>query len=656
MTDPTPIWTPPADLVASAEMTRWLEDLGLPDYAALWEWSVADIARFWRRVWDRYDVRADGDPSVVLDGARMPGARWFPDVALSFPEHVFRGKPEHAPAVHFASELRPLDSWTWAQLREETARIRAGLLRMGVGVGDRVAGYLPNAPETLAAFLAVSSLGATWSCCSPDFGVRTVVDRFAQIEPKVLLAVDGYRYRGRDFDRTAEVAQLRAALPTVEQTVVLPYLGGEGNWPDAFAPTDEPLSFERVPFDHPLWVVYSSGTTGLPKAIVHGHGGILLEHLKTFRLHHDVRPGDRLLWFTTTGWIMWNYLTSALLSDVSIVLFDGDPGHPDLGVLWDLAAETRATLFGSGAAFIHGCMKAGIHPSAGRDLSALRSVGSTGSPLAPEAYDWISAELGGGRDGIWLASVSGGTDIAGAFIGGAPIVPVHRGELSARFLGVDLRAWDEAGNDLHDEVGELVVTQPMPSMPVGFWNDPGHERYLDAYFSTYPGVWRHGDWVRITPRGSAVIYGRSDSTINRGGIRIGTAEIYSAVRSVPAVADALAVDVPSEDGTGDGHLYLFVVLADGARLDDDVRAALVQHIRRACSPRHVPDEVIDVPDIPRTLTGKPLEVPVKKLLMGRDAASAASRDTLANPEAFDWFAAFARERAGSAGPVRGGGA
>jgi acetoacetyl-CoA synthetase len=644
MSEPTPVWTPPPALVEQAEMTAWLRDLSLSDYNALWDWSVADVSRFWRRVWDRYDVQADGDPTVVLADATMPGATWFPDVALSFPEHVFRGKAPGAPAVHFASELRPLDTWTWERLREETTRIRAGLRRMGVQRGDRVAGYLPNAPETLAAFLAVASLGATWSCCSPDFGARTIVDRFAQIEPKVLLAVDGYRYGGKDFDRSPIVGELQAALPTLERTVILPYLGADGDWAEAFGPTDEPLEFERVPFDHPLWVVYSSGTTGLPKAIVHGHGGILLEHLKNFRLQHDVRGGDRLLWFTTTGWIMWNYLTSALLTDVSVVLYDGNPGHPDLGVLWDLAADSGATLFGCGAAFIHGCMKAGIHPAQRRDLSRLRSIGSTGSPLAPEAFDWIYDELG---TDTWLASVSGGTDIAGAFIGGAPIVPVYRGELPARYLGVDVQAWDEDGNALDDEVGELVVTQPMPSMPVGFWNDPGHERYIDAYFSTYPGVWRHGDWLRITPRGSAVIYGRSDSTINRGGIRIGTAEIYSAVLDVDEIAEALAVDVPSEDGTGDGFLYLFVVLADGAQLSDDVLKALATRIRKDCSPRHVPDEVIVVPDVPRTLTGKPLEVPVKKLLMGRDAASAASRDTLANPEAFDWFVAFARERAAS---------
>jgi acetoacetyl-CoA synthetase len=632
-----PLWTPPAAMREAAEMTAWLRELELEDYDALWRWSVADIGRFWKRIWDRYDVQADGDPTVALADATMPGAQWFPDVALSMPEHVFKDKRADAPAVFFATESAAMQHWTWAELERETAQIRAGLRAMGVGRGDRVAACLPNLPQTLAAFLATTSLGAIWSCCSPDFGSRTIVDRFAQIEPKVLLVVDGYRYGGKDFDRTALREELRAALPTVERTLILT----EDGWDGAFGETEEPLEFVRVPFDHPLWIVYSSGTTGLPKAIVHGHGGILLEHLKNFRLQHDVKPGDRLMWFTTTGWIMWNYLVCGLLSDVAIILFDGNPGYPSLNTLWDHAAEARATLFGGGAAFIHGCMKAGIEPAAGRDLDALRSIGSTGSPLAPEAFDWIYEQLG--RD-MWLASVSGGTDIAGAFIGGAPIVAVYKGELPARYLGVDVQAWDEQGRPLQDEVGELVVTQPMPSMPVRFWNDPGDARYREAYFSTYDGVWRHGDWLRITPRGSAVIYGRSDSTINRGGIRIGTAEVYAAIGSLPEIAESLAVDVPSEDGTGDGHLFLFVTLAPGAELGDELLGAIRTRIRKDCSPRHVPDEVISVPEVPKTLTGKLLEVPVKRLLMGREAKDAASRDALANPEALDWFVSFARER------------
>jgi acetoacetyl-CoA synthetase len=526
-----PIWIPPAPMVEASEMHAWLVELGLRDYEALWRWSVEDIGRFWRRVYDRYGVIADGDPSTVLADRSMPGAQWFPDISLSMPEHVFAGKPDDAPAVHFASETQPLATWTWADLKRETAQVRAGLRALGVGPGDRVAGVLPNVPHTLAAFLATTSLGAIWSCCSPDFGSRTIVDRFAQIEPKVLLAVDGYHYGGKYFDRNSLIECLGAELPTLQETVGLSQTG----WVGAFGPTSEPLEFERVPFDHPLWIVYSSGTTGLPKAIVHGHGGIVLEHLKNFRLHHDVKPGDRIQWFTTTGWIMWNYLACALLSDASVVLYDGNPGYPSLNALWDIAAEAGSTLFGCGAAFIHGCMKAGIEPARDRDLSKLRSVGSTGSPLAPEAFDWIYEHLG---EHIWLASVSGGTDIASAFIGGAPIVPVYRGELPARYLGVDVQAWDEDGREVHDEVGELVVTQPMPSMPVKFWNDPGDARYIDSYFSTYPGVWRHGDWLRITPHGSAVIYGRSDSTINRGGIRIGTAEVYAAIAPIAAPATA----------------------------------------------------------------------------------------------------------------------
>jgi acetoacetyl-CoA synthetase len=640
--EPIPLWRPPPQLVAQAEMTRLLQEVGAADYDALWRWSVDDVERFWRTVWERYEILADGDPTTVLASSEMPGARWFPDVALSFPEHIFRDKDPAALAIQHMSESRPLGAWTWAELRDQTARIRAGLRRMGVGRGDRVVGYLPNGPETVAAFLAVASLGAIWSCCSPDFGARTVVDRFAQIGPKVLLAVDGYRYGGTDFDRRPVVSELVAALPTLERTVRLAHLrDGDDGWGAAFPPTDEPLSFARVPFDHPLWVVYSSGTTGLPKAIVHGHGGPLLEHLKAWRLHHDIKPGDRVMWFTTSGWIMWNYLLGALLSPASIVLYDGSPGHPDLGVLWDLAGRAGVDIFGVGAAYLHACTKAGIDPRAGRDLSRLRAVGSTGSPLAPDAYWWVHERLG---EHVWLASGSGGTDVAGAFVGGSPLMPVYPGELSARQLGVAVEAWDQHGQPLIDEVGELVVTKPMPSMPVCFWNDPGHERYRAAYFSVFPGVWRHGDWIRITARGSAVIYGRSDSTINRAGVRFGTSEIYAAALALDEVVDALVVDVPSAEATGASRMVLFVVLAPDAALTDDLIERVRRRIRGDCSPRHVPDEVIAAPDIPRTLTGKLLEIPVKNMLMGLDPATAANRDALANPAAFDWFARLAHDQ------------
>ncbi|UTI65402.1 acetoacetate--CoA ligase [Paraconexibacter antarcticus] len=639
-----PLWTAPPDMVEAAEMTALMREVGATDYNELWEWSVADVERFWRTLWDRYELQADGDPTRVLDTHEMPGARWFPDVALSFPEHVFRGKDPAALALQFAAEERPLQAWTWAQLTEEVTRIRAGLAALGVERGDRVAGYLPNIPHTVAAFLATTSLGAIWSCCSPDFGTRTVVDRFAQIEPKVLLAVDGYRYGGKAFDRTQIVHELAAALPTVERTIVLPYLGTEGGWAEAFPATEEPLAFERVPFDHPLWIVYSSGTTGLPKPIVHGHGGPLLEHLKTWRLHQDNKPGDRVLWFTTTGWIMWNYLVCGLLSDVSIVLYDGNPGYPSLDTLWDVADESGAALFGAGAAFIHGCMRAGVEPAQGRELANLRCVGVTGSPLAPEGFSWIAEHVG---PHIWTVSTSGGTDIAGGFFGGAPLMPVHVGELSARMLGVKVEAWDDDGRAVVDEVGELVVTEPMPSMPVKFWNDAGGERYRDSYFELFPGVWRHGDWIRITARGSAIIYGRSDSTINRGGIRMGTAEIYAAVLAVDGIADALAVDVPPASGTGDSWLGLFVVLEDGVELTPELTKQVAASIRSDASPRHVPDELVAAPDLPKTLTGKLLEVPIKKLMMGRDPGSAANAGSLANPEALQWFVDWCRKR----GPV-----
>jgi acetoacetyl-CoA synthetase len=643
---PELLWTPPRELVEQAEMTALMREVGVEDYNALWAWSVEYLEAFWRSIWDRYRVEADGDPATVLASSAMPGARWFPDVRLSFPEHVFRDREAGEIAIQYAAEGRPVACWTWDQLRSETARVRAGLRGMGVESGDRVVACLPNVPETVAAFLAASSLGAVWSCCSPDFGARTVVDRFAQIAPKVLLAADGYRYGGRDYDRRELISELEAALPSLERTVLLRHSGDRGDWDRAFPQTEEPLRFERVPFDHPLWIVYSSGTTGLPKAIVHGHGGPLLEHLKTWRLHYDVRPGDRVLWFSTTGWIMWNYLVAALLSPVSIVLYDGNPSFPDPGALWDLVEQAGVAIFGVGAAYVHSAMAADVHPRTGRELSPLRVLGVTGSPLSPLGYRWVYERLG---PGIWLAPTSGGTDIASGFVGGAPLMAVHAGEMSARMLGVAIEAWDDDGNAVADEVGELVVTKPMPSMPVRFWNDPGGERYRDSYFSVFPGVWRHGDWIRITSRGSAVIYGRSDATINRGGIRMGTAEIYSAVLSLAGIADALAVDVPSDGENDAAWLGLFVVLDEGCELNDELVGRIRAQIRSDCSPRHLPDEVVAVAAVPRTLTGKLLEVPVKRVLMGLDPGEAANRDALVNPEAFDAFIEFARRRRSRAG-------
>jgi acetoacetyl-CoA synthetase len=631
------------------EYMRWLETErgqrfdGYPD---LWRWSVDDLEGFWSSIWEFFDVQADGSYESVLSG-EMPSASWFAGTSLNYAEHVFAGKDDAETAILHASELRELDELSWGELRSQVGAVAAGLRELGVERGDRVVAYLPNIPEAIVAFLASASIGAIWSSCSPDFGPASVIDRFAQIEPKVLFAVDGYRYGGKVFDRRDVVAELQEAMPSLERTVLLPYLDAKPDlsplsdattiWPELIVRGEgAELRFDRVPFDHPLWVLYSSGTTGLPKAIVQSQGGILLEHLKKLHLHVNAHPGDRLFWFTTTGWMMWNFLVSGLLTRAAIVLYDGNPGHPGMGVLWDLAERAGVTMFGTSASYIAACMKEGVEPGRGRDLSRLGAIGSTGSPLSPEGFDWIYEHLGADT---WLFSTSGGTDLCTAFVGGAIVLPVFRGELQGRALGAAVEAWDEDGNPVIDEVGELVVTEPMPSMPVFFWGDPDGSRYRASYFEMFPGVWRHGDWIEITSRGTAVIYGRSDSTINRSGVRMGTSEIYRAVLDVDEVLDALVVDVP-RPGT-EGWMPLFVVLRDGAQLDDDLRREIARRIRTQCSPRHVPDEVFSIAAVPRTLSGKALEVPVKRILMGTPPEKVASRDSLANPEALDWFVEMA---------------
>jgi acetoacetyl-CoA synthetase len=646
------LWQPSSEAIARSNMTgymRWLaEERGVEvsGYRELWEWSVGDLEAFWASIWDHCGVIAHSPYERVLADASMPGATWFPGATLNYAEHIFRDRDGGEPAVLHASELRELGELSWDELRDQVARTAAGLRSLGVEKGDRVVAYLPNIPEALVGFLATASIGAIWSSCSPDFGAASVVDRFAQIEPRVLLAVDGYRYGGKDFDRREVVAGLRREMPTVERVVVVPYLDpapelgaieGAMGWDELLAAGGGAgLAFEPVPFDHPLWVLYSSGTTGLPKAIVQGQGGILLEHLKKLRLHVDGQRGDRLFWFTTTGWMMWNFLVSGLLTDAAIVLYDGNPAYPDMGVLWDLAERTEMTCFGTSASYIAGCMKAEGDPTEGRDLSRLRSVGSTGSPLAPEGFDWVYDRVG---SDTWLFSTSGGTDVCTAFVGGVPILPVYRGELQARALGAKVEAFDEDGHPLVDEVGELVITEPMPSMPLFLWGDEDGSRYRASYFEHYPGIWRHGDWIEITSRGTAVIYGRSDSTINRQGVRMGTSEIYRAVLDAPEVLDALVVDIP-RPGT-EGWMPLFVVLADGTELNDELRAAIKRRIREKCSPRHVPNEVHAIAEVPRTLSGKVLEVPVKRILTGTPTAQAASRDSLANPAALDYFVELA---------------
>jgi acetoacetyl-CoA synthetase len=652
--EPRLLWSPSDERVERASITafaRWVQEARsvkvTESYRQLWQWSVDDLDGFWGAIWEHFDVASSGTWEHVLGSRAMPGAEWFAGARVNYAEHVFRGHDPAATAIRFASEIGDLQAWTWGGLHEETARIATGLRRLGVGPGDRVAAYLPNVPETIAAFLACASIGAIWSSAAPEFGARSVIDRFAQIEPKVLLAVDGYRYGGKDFDRRDVVAGLRDEIGSIEHVVLLSHLraglvDGALAW-DELTAEHEQLTFARVAFDHPLWVLYSSGTTGLPKPIVHGHGGMLLEHLKIMHLHVDAQAGDRVFWFTTTGWMMWNFLVGVLLTDASIVLYDGSPAGE---VLWELAAEAGVTTFGTSASFIAACMKGGIEPGGGgRDLRALTAVGSTGSPLAPEGFQWVYDHVGADT---WLFSMSGGTDLCTAFVGGVPTLPVYLGEIQAAALGADVRSWDPDGQPLTGAVGELVLAQPMPSMPVSFWGDEDGSRLRESYFEHYPGVWRHGDWIEVTERGTAIIYGRSDSTINRGGVRMGTSEIYRAVLADDAVIDALVVDIPRA-GT-EGWMPLFVVLRDGEELTDDLVARVNRRIRQDCSPRHVPNEIVRIAEVPRTLSGKVLEVPVKRILMGQPADQAASRDALANPAALDVFVAMAAARAIAAPP------
>ena len=615
-------------------------------YHDLWRWSVENLEEFWGSIWEHFGVRASAPYERVLGSRTMPGAEWFSGARLNFAEHVFRDRDPGAVAVRHASELRPLAETSWGELEEDTRRVAAALRASGVGPGDRVVAYVPNLVEAVVAFLACASIGAIWSSCSPDFGARSVVDRFAQIEPRILFAVDGYRYGGRDHDRLDVVRGLQDALPTLERTIVLGYLEAEPElgrlraatrWEDFLAEGAGALELEQVAFDHPLWVLYSSGTTGLPKAIVHGHGGILLELLKQLGLHVDLQADDRLFWFTTTGWMMWNFVVAGLLTEASVVLYDGNPGYPDLGALWRLAEEAEITTFGTSASYIAACMKDGVDPRAGRDLARLRAIGSTGSPLSPDGFDWVYDRLG---PEVWLFSTSGGTDLCTAFVGGVPTLPVHRGELQARALGAKVEAWNADGIPVVGEVGELVITEPMPSMPLRLWGDEDGSRYRASYFETYPGVWRHGDWIELTDRGTAIITGRSDATINRAGVRMGTAEIYRAALAVDEVVDALVVDLP-RPGT-QGFMPLFVVLRDGVELNEALVSQIRARIREDCSPRHVPDEIRAVPAIPRTLSGKVLEVPVKRILSGEPADTTLSRDALANPEALRPFEELAR--------------
>jgi acetoacetyl-CoA synthetase len=609
-------------------------------YEELWRWSVSDVGTFWRALADFFEVRFHTEPGPALQG-KLPHPTWFAGGTLNYAEHAFRTRPD-ALAVVFRNESGERSTLSFGELREEVARLRCGLVRLGVQKGDRVAALLPNRPETLALLLATASLGAIWSSCAPEFGVASVLDRFRQIEPKLFVTVDGYRYGGKTFDRTSDVHAIAAGLPGAK-LVVFPEIGvglpGATPFAELRAESGE-LAFEPVPFDHPLWILYSSGTTGLPKPIVQGHGGILLEHLKALSLHGDLGEDDRFFWFSTTGWMMWNYLASGLLVGSALVLYDGSPAHPGLETLFRIAAEEGVTYFGTSAPYLLACKKARLAPREKYDLSRLKAVGTTGAPLPADGFAWVYAAIG---SDLLLASISGGTDVCTAFVLSCPVLPVHAGEIQCRGLGAKVEAYDEDGRPLTDEVGELVLSEPLPSMPVAFWGDTDGSRLNDAYFATFPGVWRHGDWIKITPRGSAVIYGRSDSTLNRGGVRMGTSEFYRVIEALPEIADSLVVDTGVLGADAVGKLYLFVVPSAGVTLDGELVRRIKDTVRRELSPRHVPDVVRAVRAVPRTLNGKKLEVPVKRILIGTPAEQALSRDTLADPSSIDAFVALAAE-------------
>lgn len=645
------LWTPGPEQLQSSRLVqyqRWLaQEKGLVtrDYAELWRWSVEDIDRFWQSIWSFFDVQADGSREPALGRRTMPGAEWFPNARLNFAEHVFRNATPEQPAVIARSEDGPLQHISWAELERSTAALAATLRDWGVRPGDRVASYMPNRPETLIAFLACASIGAVWSSCAPDMGASVVLDRLRQTEPKVLFAIDSYSYKGNRHDRCAVVNELLAGLPSVERVVQVagPLASDrEVDWPnrscwESAVLDDAAPRYERLPFGHPLWILYSSGTTGLPKAMVHSQGGILLTHLKEMALQNDLRPADRLLFLGSTSWAGWNLLVGALVTGASIVLYDGHPSWPDGDALWRFMDDNEVAVFGCGAAYLIGCMKEGLRPRDHAPLVKLRTILSTGSPLPTEAFEWVYRDV---KPDIWLASVSGGTDVASCFVACAPTLPVHAGEIQCAELGVAAYAFNDTGHPVVDEVGELVITQPMPSMPVSFWNDPDGRRYRESYFEMFPGVWRQGDWIRFTPRGSAVIYGRSDSTINRHGIRIGTAEIYRVVEELPEVLDSMVVDL--EYLGRPSFMPLFVVLRPGAELDRTLVERIEQQIRTKASGRHVPDAVVQVSEIPRTLSGKKMEVPVRKLLLGAELGQVASPDAMQNPSSLDFFAEYAK--------------
>lgn len=647
----SPLWSPSGEFIEQSNLRRyliWLKEnrnLSFTDYNSLWAWSVKNLAAFWETIWEFCDIKSYSAYTEILANPAegMIGTKWFPNASLNYAEHILRNSNSERPAIIFQSELNELSEISWAELEKKVASVAGYLKSIGIEKGDRIVSLMPNIPETIIAFLATNSIGAIWSSCSPDFGNASVVDRFQQIGPKLLFTVDGYRYNGNDFSKLESLQILIKSLPTLKQVVLLRYLDRHSglhesiDWDELMKTPTTPLQFEPVPFDHPIWILFSSGTTGKPKAITHSVGGCLIEHLKILTLHQDVKAGDRYFWYSTTGWMMWNFGVASLLTGATLVIYDGSAGYPGTDILWKLAIEARISHFGAGAAFYIACMKAKMHFGDGL-FPSLRTIGSTASPLPPEAFKWIYGAI---KKDVWLISMSGGTDICSGFVGGCPFWPVYEGEIQCRLLGCNLEAFDEKGKPVRNQLGEMVLLSPMPSMPVFFWNDENNRRYYSSYFEKYQGIWCHGDWIEITHRNSIIIFGRSDATLNRDGVRIGTSEVYSAVDAIREVSDSLVVCLEREGGKF--FMPLFVVLRKDVDLSDDLKKKIKAQLKSQYSPRHVPDEIYQVDDIPYTISGKKMETPVKKILMGMDPSKVASKDTMKNPGALDYFVEAAKK-------------
>lgn len=629
---------------------QWLasnKDLEFKSYQELWQWSVTEVEDFWESVWSYFKVISYQPYSKVLSTHQMPNCKWFEGATINYAEHLFRKAKDNETAIIFGNESGINKEISWLELKTKVASLATYFKSVGVTKGDRVVAFLPNIPEATIAFLAVNSIGAIWSSTSPDFGAESVVDRFAQIEPKVLIAVDGYQYNGKPYDKSNIVNTIVDALPSLKEVLVLPYLNSNAldkfpkhykNINDIYNTVNGELTFEPVAFNHPIWVLYSSGTTGLPKAIVHSHGGILLEHLKYMAFHNDVQEGERFFWFSTTGWMMWNFVQAAFLMGASIVLYDGSPTYPNFNRLWKFSEDVKIDHFGTSAPYLVACMKKGLLPKAEFDLSSIRSISSTGAPLPPEAFDYVYSNI---KDNVWLCSMAGGTDVCTAFVGGLPDYAVHSGEIQCRALGVSLYAYDDNGIPVEDELGEMVIDKPMPSMPIYFWNDKDNKRYKASYFEHYPGKWRHGDFIKINSKTNGlIIYGRSDATLNRHGIRIGTSEIYRAVNKIEAIEDSLIVNLELDEGKH--YMPLFVKMKNNTELTDDIKSQINNQLKKEYSPRHVPDEIIQVVDIPYTISGKKMEAPIKKILLGMSLEKSINFDSMRNPESVQFFIEFVK--------------